>query len=251
MGLLRWRCCRGISPRAAAPCRSREPCDVLGHARLGGDRQYVVGAASRSDGEASLLPSGSPPLPNEDLQLREILTAFPRDLPSASMQRATLSLVTLCFVTTGAAWVAPAPRMRHSAPRMAMSPAQAMSPAWPPKLATATLDSLKLKTAPFFAPVIAAFVGASPFVKAGVGLAAVVLVLALVRMEMVKRSNLIQAGEDCMSGSTDACEIYDDNVETTPLWKLKLALNKLASTNVLANKLAGPPPAGFKWGSTY
>ena len=113
------------------------------------------------------------------------------------------------------------------------------------------LELLKAKACSIFAPAMSAFAGVSLPVKAGIGLAVVAFVLALIRMELTKRDKVIQAGEDCMSGSDDACELYDASVDATPVWKLRLAINKLANTNLLANKLAGPPPAGFKWAGTY
>ena len=81
-----------------------------------------------------------------------------------------------------------------------------------------------------------------------VALAALALAFALVLIEIKKRLELIRAGDDCMSGDDDACELYDNSVEKTPIWKLRMAYNKLVQTNMLASKLAGPPPKGFEWG---
>ena len=79
--------------------------------------------------------------------------------------------------------------------------------------------------------------------------AAAVLVLAT---ELKRRANLVATGEKCMdTGSDDACLAYDEGVEATPAWKLRLALPKLPTSNVLADKLAGPAPSGFTWGKTF
>ena len=73
---------------------------------------------------------------------------------------------------------------------------------------------------------------------------------ALVLVEIKKRDNLVESGEDCMLGDEEKCEAYDKGVDSTPTWKLKLAAPKLSLTNKLADKLGGAPPAGFEWGKT-
>ena len=81
--------------------------------------------------------------------------------------------------------------------------------------------------------------------------AALVLIVGLIGAELKRRKALISAGDECMLGDDAACASYDESVESTPVWKLRLSLSKLAQTNVLADKLSGPPPMGFTWGKTF
>jgi len=86
-----------------------------------------------------------------------------------------------------------------------------------------------------------------------VGAAGAVLAVLIVLFvaEVKKRSRLIDTASACMDGDQDECAIYDDEVVKTKAWKLNLAIKKLPMTNLLAEKLAGPPPAGFAWGKTF
>jgi len=88
--------------------------------------------------------------------------------------------------------------------------------------------------------------------QVGVVLAAAVVIGALcVLSEVRRRAALIESGDKCMAGDDGECAVYDDKVDETPAWKLKMAVDKLAQTNILANKLAGTPPVGFTWGKIY
>ena len=71
--------------------------------------------------------------------------------------------------------------------------------------------------------------------------------------ELRKRASLIETGGKCMdTGDEGECALYDEKVTKTPTWKIKLALNKLAMTNVLGDKLGGAsPPDGYEWGKTF
>ena len=69
--------------------------------------------------------------------------------------------------------------------------------------------------------------------------------------EVKKRSNLLDTASKCMDGDQDECAIYDEKVEKTSAWKLNMAIKNLPMTNLLAEKLAGPPPKGFAWGKTF
>ena len=66
--------------------------------------------------------------------------------------------------------------------------------------------------------------------------------------ELRKRASIIQESDKCMDEGE--CEIYDEIVETTPAWKLRLAKGRLMQSNALYNKLDGSPPKGFSWGKT-
>lgn len=95
----------------------------------------------------------------------------------------------------------------------------------------------------------AAYLSLSRPVQVGM-VGGVVAAAALVLVEIKKRDNLVESGEDCMLGDEEKCEAYDKGVDSTPTWKLKLAAPKLSLTNKLADKLGGAPPAGFEWGKT-
>ena len=66
--------------------------------------------------------------------------------------------------------------------------------------------------------------------------------------ELKKRSDLVAAGQDCMDGDDESCEVYDEAVEKAPFWKLKLVAGKLVRTNRAYSKLQSAPPDGFEWG---
>ena len=75
--------------------------------------------------------------------------------------------------------------------------------------------------------------------------------VALWTLELRRRKSIIDVGDECMTtGDDGACSAYDEKVAKTPNWKLRLALNKLAQTNFLAQKMQdGAAPAGFEWGA--
>ena len=66
--------------------------------------------------------------------------------------------------------------------------------------------------------------------------------------ELRKRASIIEESNKCMDEGE--CEIYDEIVETTPAWKLRLAKGRLMQSNALYNKLDGAPPEGYSWGKT-
>ena len=101
--------------------------------------------------------------------------------------------------------------------------------------------------------VCSTFMGLSRSSQIAVGAAALLAAILVLFMESKKRSSLIMKGDKCMDfGDTDACGAYDDQVASTPTWKLKLSLPKLPMTNVLGAKLSGSPaPDGYSWGNTY
>jgi len=75
--------------------------------------------------------------------------------------------------------------------------------------------------------------------------------VAYIANEFKKRDDLVKSGEECMVGDEQACGLYDEAVEATPIWKLKIVAPKLALTNTVADKFGGPPPKGFEWGKQY
>jgi hypothetical protein len=159
--------------------------------------------------------------------------------------RTTLAL---CIVATACAWHAPITHSAHGAKtahvmRWSHPPMLAAANAAPPSL----LTQIKQTSAAAMRSGAAAFSSRALPVK--VGLAVLALAFAVFLIEIKKRLELIRAGDQCMNtGDEDTCELYDDSIEKTPIWKLNMAYNKLVQTNTLAAKLAGPPPKGFEWG---
>ena len=141
-----------------------------------------------------------------------------------------------------------APRLVHSVGRSSMvvraSAVESIQMPGPVAVATKMMEGLKASVAAIPLP--------QPIKIAAVAAVAIVLVVTTFLAELRRRADLIGVGDKCMTtGDGDACEIYDESVDETPAWKLRLAIDKLAQTNVLADKLAGaPPPAGFTWGKT-
>lgn len=77
---------------------------------------------------------------------------------------------------------------------------------------------------------------------------AIISVTLQIAAELRRRKSVIQASEKCMD--TGECDPYDEKVESTSAWKLRLVSNRLMQSNLLADKLSAPPPAGFTWGKT-
>jgi hypothetical protein len=151
--------------------------------------------------------------------------------------------VVACLLATVGAWQAPVAVRAPMKAMPRMVAAAAKQPAPLAQLKETAISALK-------AGVTTALALSRP---AKIALAAAALLaVCLVITESKKRAQLIEAGDACMTtGDEGQCEVYDSGIQKTPVWKLRMAIGKLAQTNLLADKLSGPPPSGFNWGKTY
>jgi len=102
------------------------------------------------------------------------------------------------------------------------------------------------------AAIASAYCGLTRPLKVAVAALMTALAMLAYMLETSRRAELINTGDKCMDGDEAACTLYDESVQQTPAWKLRMAASKLAQTNLLAEKMqSGPAPAGFKWGKTY
>jgi hypothetical protein len=126
-----------------------------------------------------------------------------------------------------------------------------LAAAWHAPLATASRPvTLMTRNVAMSASPTAASVGAAFVMTRPLKLASAVFIGAALygASELNRRNELIAAGENCMEGDDQSCEVYDEAVEEAPFWKLKLVASKLVRTNRAYSKLQSAPPDGFEWG---
>ena len=171
----------------------------------------------------------------------------PRDYSTSIFGMARFAFAFAFLATTAQAfqYAAVVPRTR---PPMMMSAATATT--YPPVVLATKLKDTALS---YVAAVYGAYASLSKPAQMIVVATSVIFTSFYLFTELRKRASLIETGGKCMdTGDEGECALYDEKVTKTPTWKIKLALNKLAMTNVLGDKLGGAsPPDGYEWGKTF